>query len=105
MSEPTLGEVVRRLEDIAKQMAGLLAEIKGERAHVERTYLPRETYNAEKELLKASVATVAGDVADINEARKDDARWRRTASLTLAVAAAGWLVTIALFIATILNGA
>jgi len=103
MSEPTLHEVVRRLDEVAQQITNLVTKIDNDRRRDVDTYVNRETNREYQRLVEATFQAHARDIADLEDARKDDARWRRTASLTLAVAAAGWLVTIVLFVATLLG--
>lgn len=78
--EPTLGEVVRRLADITTQLAAI--------SHQLRTDFVR------KEVYEVQMAGVRKDVSDIETARSDDQKWRRTAGLAVAVGAVGWLLTI-----------
>jgi len=103
VSEPTLGEVVRRLDGVAQQITNLVEKIDVDRRRDAETYVNKDSYREYQRLVEATFKAHAGDIEDLNESRKEDARWRRTASLTLAVAAAGWLVTIALFVATLLG--
>jgi len=103
VSEPTLGEVVRRLDGVAQQITNLVEKIDMDRRRDAETYVNKDSYREYQRLVEATFKAHAGDIEDLNEGRKEDARWRRTASLTLAVAAAGWLVTIALFVATLLG--
>jgi hypothetical protein len=103
VSEPTLGEVVRRLDGVAQQITNLVNKMDADRRRDADTYVNRGEYAEYQKRVESQIDDHSKDIDAINEARKDDARWRRTASLTLAVAAAGWVVTIALFVATLLG--
>ncbi|MGH3478403.1 MAG: hypothetical protein ACRDQD_16385 [Nocardioidaceae bacterium] len=92
--EPTVGEVVRRLANIAGDFAGIRDEMRTIRDEMRTDFVRKETYNAHRDANKAAIDTVRDDVAGLKKERDDNAKWRRTASLTLAVAAVGWLVTI-----------
>ena len=45
----TLGEVIRRLDHFGAQMDGLATELRQDRAMMASTYVPRETYGANRE--------------------------------------------------------
>lgn len=85
--EPTLGELVRRLAEIASQLSDITNQLRTD-------FVRKETYDAHRDATKAALDNVRGDITELKTDRSDDAKWRRTASLTLAVAATGWLVTI-----------
>ncbi|HKY59218.1 MAG TPA: hypothetical protein VJL80_14370 [Aeromicrobium sp.] len=92
--EPTIGEVVRRLASIAGDFAGIRDEMRTTRDEMRTDFVRKETYNAHRDASKAEIDNVRDDVTDLKTDRSNDAKWRRTVSLTLAVAAVGWLVTI-----------
>lgn len=123
--EPTMGEVIRRLDAIALQLTEVVRELKEDRAHNARTYVPREVYMAQRLADQAVVADLQGDhvagksdlraeiakgddaldrrLSDIEDSRKSDLTFRRQVLLGFAIAAVGWLLTIAVFIGTYLT--
>lgn len=86
-NEPTLGEQVRRLDAVTSRLDRTVDRMDSE-------FVRKETYAAERHADKAEVAEARKDIDEIKNERSDNQKWRRTASLTLAVAAVGWLVTI-----------
>lgn len=96
MSEPTLGEVVRRLEDVVRQVADVAAQLSSDRRDAAQTYVNRETYRADQRLTDSRLAAIVKDVGELDDAREKDIAWRRVSSFNLAITSAGWLVTIAL---------
>lgn len=85
--EPTVGELVRRFADIASRLDRITDRLESE-------FVRKETYDAHRDATKAQITEARKDIADIETARSEDAKWRRTAAITLAVAAVGWLLTI-----------
>ena len=94
--EPTLGEVVRRLEGVAKQIADVASQLSNDRLLAAQTYVNRETYQSDGRLTDANHSALKLRVANLEEAKEDEQKWRRAASFQLAVVALGWLLTIAL---------
>jgi len=103
VSEPTIGEVVRRVDGLVQQVSNLVNKLDADRRRADEAYVNRGEYLEYKLRVEDRLTAQATGLTDINKDRDEDARWRRTAFFTAAVAAAGWLVTIALFIATLLG--
>lgn len=101
--QPTLAEVVRRLEGIASQMTALTSRLDSDRLAAAQTFVHRETYQSDQRLVDALFTTIRRDVTELEEARKTEDRWRRQSSFTLAVAVVNSLITIALAIITIVS--
>ena len=85
--EPTLGELIRRLADITAQLAGISNQLRTD-------FVRKETFDEIRRGDRAVIASIREDIADMKTERSDDQKWRRTASITVAVAAVGWLLTI-----------
>lgn len=109
-SEPTMGEVIRRLEAISKQLTEVVREIKEDRTQNAATFVRQDVYQAQRIADQAVTADVAGDIrtvkADLDREvtaikaeRSSDTAFRRQVLLGFAVGGIGWLLTIALFIA------
>jgi len=96
MSEPTLAEVVRRLDDVVARLVEMAKRLENDRVLAAQTFVVRVAYDSDQRRIDDKFAAQGRDIADIEQARKEDQGWRRQSSLTLAVAAVGWLVTIAL---------
>lgn len=109
--EPTMGEVIRRLDAIAGQLTDVVRELKDDRRLNAQTFVRQDVYTAQRRADHAVVADVAGDVIAVRkelgrhvdgqaEKQRADAAFRRQVFLGLALTGGGWLLTIALFIAT-----
>lgn len=85
--EPTLGELIRRLADITAQLAGISNQLRTD-------FVRKETFDEIRRGDRAVIASIREDITDMKTERSDDQKWRRTASITVAVAAVGWLLTI-----------
>lgn len=92
--EPTLGELVRRLADITTQLSGISQQLRTD-------FVRKETYDAHREASRAELAEARSDIAEMKQARSEDTKWRRTASLSIALGSIGWLVTIVIAVVTI----
>ncbi|WP_028474099.1 hypothetical protein [Nocardioides alkalitolerans] len=103
---PTNGELVRRMEEVfarlTQQLEALTGEIREDRRVNERTYVRRDVYDAERAADKAARRDLEKDIAELVEARKSDAGFRRQvllwgAGLTITV-----MVTIVVAVANLL---
>jgi len=100
--EPTMGEVIRRLDAIALQLTEVVREIKDDRAENAKTFVRQDVYMAQRQSDAAVVADLHGEVRAVKAARDKDVETQRTRNLTLAVLAITTIVSIALGIANIL---
>lgn len=72
--EPTLGEVLRRLEQVASELAKVTEQLRTDRVEAAATYVRKDVYIAET----TSVTVRVGKLEDDNEAKeKDAAAFRR----------------------------
>ena len=105
LSEPTLNEVVRRFEEATQRLSGEMAdltrELREERRVTEATYLRKDVYEAHRAANERELSDLRDGVDELTEQRKVDQTWKRQQSLTLGVAVGGWLLTIALFLFTL----
>lgn len=100
--EPTLGEVIRRLDDVSRQLVELTREIKDDRSANAATFVRQDVYVAQRQADGAVVADLHGEIRTLKESRQKDSDWRRQQNLSLAVVAIGAVVSIALAIVNIL---
>jgi hypothetical protein len=108
--EPTLGEVLRRLEEVSRQMIELARELKEDRAANAATFVRQDVYIAQRLADQSTVADLHGDIRSVKddikavkEDRQKDIEWRRQHNLTLAGITITALVSISLTIVTILT--
>lgn len=97
--EPTLGEIMRRLDEVARQMTVLAAQMTRDREAAAATYVPRELYNARHDHVNMRIDALRGDVRNLEE--EADARERTAAEtrrqfmflvLSIAIPAVGGLL-------------
>ena len=101
LEPPTLSEVMRRLNDVAKQLAQIAAEMKQDRADAARTYVRQDLYLAQRQADAAVVADLNGDIQAIKVERDRDAAQRRQMlmwlgglTVTVLIGLAGLVVSI-----------
>ena len=99
--EPTLGEVLRRLDDLINKVAELTQELKDDRNNAAATYVRQDVYIAQRQADAAVVADIHGDIKSIKDDRRKDNDWRRQQNLSLAGLTITVLVSIALAIINI----
>lgn len=97
--EPTLGEVLRRLDDLISKVGDLAKELKEDRASAAATFVRQDVYVAQRLADQAVVADLNGDIQAVKADRAKDSDWKRQQNLSLAVMAITVLVSIALAIA------
>ena len=84
MTEPTIAELVRRLDEIATQQREMLREMREDRALMAATYVRQDVYDSRHTHLRAemtaAIKDVADDVADDRRRQeKSDDRWKQLA--------------------------
>lgn len=103
--EPTLSEVMRRLDETSRQIADLAAQMREDHRHAAQTYVRQDVYLAQRQADQAVMADQAGDVkavevkvdalaakVDSNEdKRRNSVRWGIGTSLVCL----GLLLTLA----------
>ena len=55
---PTLGEVIRRLEAMSKQIDKLTTQMEDDRRHFDEVYVPREVYEARHSFVKQRIDAI-----------------------------------------------
>jgi len=63
--EPTLGEVLRRIDGLTMQVTALVSELKQDRIDAAKTYVRQDVYMAERQAGQAVVADLHGDVRKV----------------------------------------
>jgi len=116
LDPPNLGEVLRRIDDLSRQIVSLVSELKEDRAQAAKVYLRADVYNAERNAQNAIVADLHRDLgnsdaklraemtmlrtdqdtkfAAIETDRKGDLAWRRQVLLFMAGIAISSLLSI-----------
>lgn len=92
-NEPTMGEVMRRLDDVSRQMTELAREMKEDRAAASATFVRQDVYIAQRQADQAVAADTASDVRALR-LEVETAESKRVAAVRWAIGAV--LVPIAL---------
>lgn len=87
--EPTLGEVMRRLDSVASTMSDLAVQMREDRQHAASTYVRRDVYAAERIADHADVEDVRRDVRALDEERTAMRNFRRQVGLGAALGLLG----------------
>lgn len=104
IDEPTLGEVLRRIDSLTQQVTQLVTELKQDRADAARTYVRQDVYMANRTAEAAVVADLHGDVARVEA--KTNERFERIEAQQKADAASRrqvWLTVIGLMVTAVLG--
>lgn len=91
---PTIGEVIRRLDALARSIEELGKEIREDRKEAAATYVRRDLYVAERLADQTVTADLAREIGAIREDRKSDAGFRRQVLLGLSLAAIGSMTSV-----------
>ena len=105
-TEPNMGEIVRRLDQIVVQLSEMTREIKEDRKEAALTYVHQNVYLAQRQADAAVVADLHGDIQTvktelgrdikgIQDDRKTDLGWRRQMWLAIGVLAVTSLIGVA----------
>lgn len=111
--EPTIGEVIRRLDSIAAQLTEVVREIKDDRSTNAKTFVRQDVYHTQRVADQAIVANFHADLGvlktdferelgTVKAERSSDVAFRRQVILGFTIAGIGWLASVALFVANIL---
>lgn len=100
--EPTLGEVIRRLDEYVSQQQRILDRLEHMATDNAATYVRQDVYIAQRQADQAIVADLHGDIQTVKADRQKDADSQRQRNFTMAILAVSTLVSIALGIAGIL---
>jgi hypothetical protein len=107
-SQPTLGEVMRRLDDTSSQLARLADQMRTDRDRADMRFVPRGEWVEGRRADQGRIAETEKDVVEIKgkeTAREQaDTTWRRQILLAFAVAAFSGIVSVAVAIAGLILG-
>jgi t-SNARE complex subunit (syntaxin) len=96
VDEPTIGEAMRRLDRVSKEMETLARQMAEDRRDFARVYVPRETWETNDRSLDRRVTLLEAE----NKSREDDEEARRRQYTFIAIgvtltAVASFLVSMA----------
>lgn len=95
LEPPTLGEVMRRLDNIVSQLGTIASEMKQDRLDAAKTYVRQDLYLAQRQADQAISADLHSDIQSIKSDRAKDQQQRRQMNMWVA----GLTVTVLLAIA------
>lgn len=98
-NEPTMGEVLRRLDEVSRQLLDLAGQMRDDRDKAAATFVRQDVYQAQRIADQAVVADLHGDIRSINKSRESDAGFRRQVWVTIGTLSISMLVTIVIAIA------
>lgn len=104
MSDPTPGEIMRRLDEVASRVELAGRKIDEFRNWAERLYVPRGEWVEGRRADQLRIGEVEKDVLSLQEKGKDDATFRRTALVMFAVAAFSGFISAAVAVALFFLG-
>jgi len=83
--EPTLGEIMRRLDSTVKSMAELAAQMRADRETAATTYVRRDWLDEARKADRALVHDVSKDLAGLEDERLRNANFRKQVGLGAAL--------------------
>ena len=97
MTEPTVAELVRRLDESSRQIRDLLEELRRDRATYEQIFVRRDVYEAHR-------TQDVSAVEDIEERMRAAEAFRRQIMAGAAVQVIGVVIALALLVAGVRGG-
>lgn len=87
MTEPTLGEIMRRLDDIASRMDRTASQLQNDRDRADIRFVPRGEWKEGRETDRGKIADVEKDVEELKAGNAARAAERRQFMFGLALTA------------------
>lgn len=97
MTDPTLGEVMRRLDETATDLAAVAADMKAERERTEKVYVRHDVWTEARRADRA-------EIAQLKKSMDDDAKWRRQVLLGLGLTALSSLTALGIALLNAIAG-
>lgn len=86
--ELTLGEVVRRLDDVVKGLSEVVARLERRDVYIEENFVRQKVWDAEQRVQQAIMANLNQDLGAVQRDRENDNNHRRQVWLVVAAACA-----------------
>lgn len=120
--EPTLGEVLRRIDGLTLQVADLVRELKEDRVDVAKTYVRQDVHTRERQLIENNISDIRSDliaataeakaetekvntrIGTLVQERKSDENARRQMWLAIAAMTLSFVGATAALIVNIVQG-
>jgi hypothetical protein len=102
MSDPTPGEIMRRLDEVSASLLRIVAEIASDRKRAEQLYVLREAWGLARAADQSKVHEVEKDVEGLKKDRDGDLTYRRQIMLALAIASFSAIISVAIAIFSVL---
>lgn len=87
--DPTIHEVLRRLNEYATNLQDFVREMREERRKTEQTYVRRDVYEAETKTRAAELQALRDDLGNEITARQEEQKSKRVLTIGIVVAAFG----------------
>lgn len=104
MSEPTPGEIMRRLDANTSQLMELARQFREDRDRADQRYVPRVEWVEARKGIADRIDNVVEDVVELKAKSKDQAAFQRQVLLALAVAAFSAFVSVCIAVAGLVLG-
>jgi hypothetical protein len=102
--QPSLGEVMRRLDEITKRFEDTVRDVREFRSWAERLYVPRGEWIEGRRADQEVVRGVSREVEDLTTRAERDGTFRRQVLLALSVAAFSAIVSVSIAVAGLILG-
>lgn len=102
--EPTLGEVMRRLDAVSRTLGDIAQQMREDRQHAAATYVRRDVFDEARRADQSAVREVAKDLDTMEVDRKKNADFRRQMGLALAVCVLGIFGSVGISLFNLLMG-
>ena len=86
MTEPTPGELMRRLQDNTAYLDRIAAQLQADRDRADLRYVPRVEWVEARKGISERIGDVAGDVAELKTNSEDDRKFRRQTMVLMLLA-------------------
>lgn len=100
-SDPTPGEVWRKIEDVARQLAGIVERLERRDNYIEENFVRQRVWIEARKADQGMVTNLHEDIGAIRRQQDADRAWRRQAGLAIALALVSSLLTIVGLVVTL----
>lgn len=108
MSEPTTAEVMRRLDEVSRQLVDVVQQIREDRRISAETFVRKDVYQPLHEALGGRVKNLEGELdrrdADQVQRDRDQAAFRRQMTVAVITVALGALATLLVSLVNLTHG-
>lgn len=93
-TDPTPGEIWRRIEEVSRQLAGIVGRLERRDTYIEENFVRQRVWIEARKADQGAVANLQQDIGAITKQQETDRAWRRQIGLAVALALVSSLLTI-----------